>query len=235
MADAGQAGRPANHERGGDERATEERAAEERAIKAEILKLARLLEREPGSLSFLERVPLEELRRLREQVTEALFTHHEAALQRLAAASRLLPVSLVASLAENTFGPVLAARIAGLLEPERADQVGASLPTPFVADIAVELDPRRASAVISRIPPARIEAVTRELARRGEYVTMGRFVGHLGDEALAAAINALNDEELIETFVVMEDPPELERLARLTDPARVTRLAALPGSPIPSA
>jgi hypothetical protein len=207
--------------------------ADNRAAQAEILKLARLLQCEPEGLVYLDQVPLTDLCTLRARVTESLFTQHEAILRRLAAASRLLPVSLVASLAQNTFGPVLAARIAGLLDPERADEVGANLPTEFVADIAIELDPRRASAVIARIPAERIRQITQELARRQEYVTMGRFVGHLDDEALAAAINELNDEDLLETFVVMEDPPDLERLARLTDSERIDRLAALPDSPIP--
>jgi hypothetical protein len=209
-------------------------AADERAVQAEILKLARLLGRDPAQLVYLTQVPHDDLCTLREQVTESLFTQHEAVLRRLAAASRLLPVSLVASLSRSTFGPVLSALIAGLMEPDRADEVGANLPTEFVADIAVELDPRRASGVISRIPADRILQVTRELARRKEYVTMGRFVGHLDDEALAGAINELNDEELLETFVVMEDPPDLERLAELTDRDRIERLAALPDSPIPA-
>lgn len=208
--------------------------AEQRAVQAEVLKLARLLQRDPERLAYLEKVPLDDLCTLRDQVTESLFTQHEAALRRLAAASRLLPVSLVAGLAHSTFGPVLSALIAGLMEPERADEVGSHLPTEFVADIAVELDPRRASAVIARIPAERIRDVTRALAGRHEYVTMGRFVGHLDDEALAAAINELSDDDLLETFVVMEDPPDLERLAELTDRQRIDRLAALPDSPIPA-
>ena len=208
--------------------------ADELAVEAEILKLARLLQREPRRLAYLEEVPLNDLKALRARVTDTLFTDHEAVLRRLAAASRLLPVALVASLSENTFGPILSARIAGLMDPERADQVGQRLPTRFVADIAIELDPRRSIEVIARIPPDRIREVTRELARRKEYVTMGRFVGHLEDEALAAAINTLSDDELVATFLVMEDPPELDRLARLTDPERIERLAARPGSPIPS-
>lgn len=208
--------------------------ADELAVEAEILKLARLLQSDPERLSYLGQVPLSDLQALRERVTDTLFTDHEAVLRRLAAASRLLPVGLVASLSETTFGPILSARIAGLMEPERADQVGQRLPTRFVTDIAIELDPRRASDVIARIPPDRIREVTQELARRKEYVTMGRFVGHLTDDGLAAAINTLTDDELVETFLVMEDPPELDRLAKLTDPDRIERLAARPGSPIPA-
>jgi hypothetical protein len=207
--------------------------AVEQAVQAEITKLARLVHCEPERLSYLEQIGLEDLRSLREQVTERLFTEHDAVLRRLAAASRLLPVSLVAGLAQHTFGPLLAARVAGLLEPERANQVGAQLPIGFLADLAIELDPRRATQVISRIPPQRISEITAELARRGEYVTMGRFVGHLDDPALAAALAALNDEDLVQTLVVMEERPDVERLARLTDRERVARQAGLPGSPIP--
>lgn len=199
---------------------------------AEILKLARLLDRDPGTLSYLDRVPVGEVRALRERVTEVLFTAHEGALRRLAAASKLLPVGLVANLGQNTFGPMLAARITGLLEPERAVEVAARLPTSFLADAAVELDPRRASAVVAGIPPNRIYEITLELAGRREYVTMGRFVGHLDDAALGSALRALGDEDLLRTLLVMEDRPDLERLARLTDRERVSRLAALPGSPI---
>ncbi|HLY49542.1 MAG TPA: hypothetical protein VKR21_10125 [Solirubrobacteraceae bacterium] len=206
--------------------------SDRRAVHAEILKLARLLQVEPARLSYLEAVRVEDLRAFRDQATEALFAAHDGALRRLAATSRLLPVALVANLARTTFGPVLAARVAGLLEPERADDVGQRLPTEFVADIAIELDPRRASAVIARIPPARILEITRVLARRKEYVTMGRFVGHLDDEALGAALEALSDEDLVQTLVVMEEPLDLDRLIQLGGRDRVDRLAALPGSPI---
>ncbi len=206
---------------------------EEREVQAEILKLARLLQLEPAELSYLERIPPAELRNFRDQVTERLFTAHEAVFRRLAAASRVLPVGLVASLAQHAFGPILSARLAEALEPDRADQVGASQPTAFIADIAIELDPRRASDVIARIPPERIFEITAELARRDEYVTMGRFVGQLTDGALASALKALDDEALIQTLFVMEDPLDMDRLARVTDRDRIDRLAALPGSPIP--
>ncbi len=82
------------------------------------------------------------------------------------------------------------------------------------------------------IPPARISEITAELARRGEYVTMGRIVGHLDDAALAAALKVLNDDDLVRTLTMMEERPDVARLVRLSDRPRVERLASLPGSPI---
>lgn len=182
---------------------------------AEILKLARLLGREPDQLAYLDAVPVADLRAFREQVTETLFTAHEAHLRRLATASRLLPTGLVASLGQSTFGAMLSARIAGLLDVGRAVEIGGRMTTEFLADVAVELDPRRASEVIAGIPPRQIFEITTELARRGEYVTMGRFVGHLSDDALSAALDALDDEALSKTMFVTEDPIDDEKLRRL--------------------
>jgi hypothetical protein len=72
---------------------------------------------------------------------------------------------------------------------------------------------QRASEVIAGIPGARISEITSELAQRQEYVTMGRFVGHLSEEALDAALRALDDEALVRTVFVTEDRLPFDELA----------------------
>jgi hypothetical protein len=199
--------------------------------RAEILKLARLLQRDPDTLAYLEDVPESDLRALRELATERLFSAHGAALSRLAAASKLLPTGLVATIGERAFGPLLCARVAGLLEPSRAVDVAAKLPTPFLADVAVELDPRRAHDVIGRMPAARVAEVAGELAARGEYVTLGRFVGHVTTEALNATLGRLSDEAVLRTAFVLEDKDGLDELVGLLGAERMTRLLEAATSP----
>ncbi len=192
--------------------------------RAEVLKLARLLDVKPERLAYLEPVPPDDIRVLRERVTDLLFTANEPTFKRLAAASRLLPVSLVAMIGRQAFGPVLAARITGLLDPPRAVEMAETMPTSFLADVAAELDPRRARAVIAGIPARRGEEITRELARRHEYVTMGRFVGQLRPEALEAAIGVLSDGDLLRTAFVMEEKQRLDELVELIGEDRLERL-----------
>jgi hypothetical protein len=189
--------------------------------RAEILKLARLLRRDPADLDYLEQIPAQDIRALRELVTDVLFESGGGALARLAAASKVLPVGLVATIGQRSFGPVLSARITGLLEPSRAVQVADRLPVEFLADIAVELDPRRASEVVARIPPHRIAEVTRELVRRREYVTMGWFVGHLDDEAVLAAVAVMDDATLLQVAFVLECKDGLDHLLDLIGPSRL--------------
>jgi hypothetical protein len=181
-------------------------------IQAEVLKLARLLNRDADELHYLQEVPSAALHALREQVTDRLFDADAAALGRLAAASRLLPVSLIALIAERAFGPVLAARIAGMLEPSKAIDVAAKLPTMFLVEAASHIDPRRASELIAGLPAAQIADVTRELASRGEYVTIGRFVGHLGNDATLAALEAMDATTILHASFVAEDKDRLDQL-----------------------
>jgi hypothetical protein len=181
-------------------------------VRGEILKLARLLGREPETLAYLERVDPEDLRRLREQVTEMLFSAHAGALGRLAAASKLLPAGVIAAVAERALGPMLTARIAGLLEPERAVDVAGKLPLAFITDVAAELDPRRAGAVVALIPAGQIAEITRELVRRGEAVTIGRFVGHLSPEARLAALAEIDHDLRAQVVFVVEDEPGLHQM-----------------------
>jgi hypothetical protein len=189
------------------------------------MKLARLLRREPEQLEYLEAVPAEDLRLFRDQVTDMLFTAHDGTFERLAAASKLLPAGLVAALAQHAFGPMLSARISGRLGPSRAVDVAAKLPPEFLAEIAVDIDPRRASDVIAGMPSDQVVSITRELTRRGEYVTMGRFVGHLGNEALRASIATLDDATLVRTAFVLEERERLDALADLVGEDRIAGLA----------
>ncbi|MFL5829503.1 MAG: hypothetical protein ACJ76X_06260 [Solirubrobacteraceae bacterium] len=195
--------------------------SESLAVRAEILKLARLLRREPADLEYLASVPAADIRALREEVTDVLFTAHGQALARLAAGSKVLPVALVATLGERVFGAVLSARIAGLLDPGRAVEMAARMPTPFLADVAVELDPRRASEVICRIPPEQIAAITSELIGRGEYVTMGRFVGHLTPACITAAVEVMDDRSLLHVAFVLESKESLKDLIGVLPPDRL--------------
>ena len=188
------------------------RAADRLQSHAEVMKLARLLDREPDELAYLQPLAPGDLRALRDGVTETLYDANGSSLGRLAAASRLLPAGLTATIGQRAFGPLLSARLAGLLETDKAVDVAGKLPPPFLADVAVELDPRRASDLIASIAPALIGQVTAELVARREYVTMGRFVGHLSDGAIAAALATMDDEAVLRTAFVIEDRSQLSRL-----------------------
>lgn len=192
--------------------------------RAEILRLARLLRKRPEELSFLLDVPDAELVVFRDQVTDALFDAHTAVIKRLASAAKLLPAPVLAKIGEKVFGPLLCARIAGEIDPGKATDVAKRLSLGFLTEVAIELDPRRAQRIIEQIPTATIVAVARELAAREDWITLGRFVGHLPQEKVAAALREVTDVQVLRTAFAVDDVSAVATVIDLIPQSRLTSL-----------
>jgi hypothetical protein len=187
----------------------------------EIVKLARLLGTDAAQIAYLRDVDWQDIRDVREQASATMFEGDRQQLQRVASATKLVPSKITATIGERAFGPLLAARVTGLIEPSRAVDIAAHLPTGFLAEVAEQIDPRRASRVIAEIPPRQIAAITGELTRRGDHVTMGRFVGHLSEAALTAALRNVDDESLLRTAYVVESKGSLGALVAIIPEQRL--------------
>lgn len=185
------------------------------------MKLARLLGMPPARLDSLEALAPAEVRVLRERATDALYAADGHRFHRVALASRLPPVALTTFIAQHAFGPLLCARVAGLLDTRLAVEIACRLPTPFVADLAVELDPRRARDVIAALPPRRIAEVAAELTVREEYIAMGRFVGFMTDAAIEACFEVIDDTSLLWISYFVEAKDRLDHVVGLLAEERV--------------
>jgi hypothetical protein len=192
------------------------------ATRAEIAKLAALLGTDEGRFGYLETVDPAVIRELRDQATEMLFESSRKRLEGIAAATRLVPVALSAKVAEKTFPPPLAARVAGLLDPGKAVEVARRLPVPLMAEMTPYLDPRRISAIISKLPTEIVVGVAKIVAENGGYITLGRFVGHLDDATIAKTTEVLSDEALLHIGFVTEDPDRLPAIVRSLSDERLT-------------
>jgi hypothetical protein len=78
--------------------------------------------------------------------------------------------------------------------------------------------------VIARIEPERIGEVAAELMNRGEFVTMGCFVGHLERPAILAALEAMGDSALLQTAFVLENKDSVQELVALLPEPRLQRV-----------
>jgi hypothetical protein len=189
-------------------------------VNAEIQRLGKLLNIAHAELHYLRGLSSAELHALRAQVTSSLYDN-QTVLIKMAAASKILPVALLAQIAEKVFGPMLAARIAGLVEPDRAVEIAARVSVPFLTDVATELDPRRVAAILAKIPPATVAAVTKQLVAREEWVAMGAFYGYLPAVSIRAAIQQADAHALLQISLVLDDK---SRLAGVLDIAGMETL-----------
>lgn len=196
----------------------------------EVRRLARLVGAQAEDLAYFERLEGQAIRDLRDQVAVVMFDADRQLLQRVAAATKLIPVKLGAVIGERAFGPLLCARITGLLDPSRAVEIAQHLSVTFLADLCLHLDPRRASRVIGEMPPATVAAIASELVAGEEYITMGGFVGHLSKAALLAALNAVDDESLLRTAYVIEAKQNIGALVALLPDERLDDIIATASS-----
>uniref|UniRef100_UPI001C7E392D hypothetical protein n=1 Tax=Nocardioides stalactiti TaxID=2755356 RepID=UPI001C7E392D len=142
-------------------------------------------------------------------------------MARLAAAAAITPSALVATIAEKSFGPLMCARAAAAVDPAKAIDVAGRLSPDFLADATIELDPRRVARIIAGVPTELVEPVARELGRRGEHVTMGRFLAFVPDHSIVAAMTALSDEAMLRTAFVLEHKEALDHAVGLLPPERL--------------
>ena len=202
--------------------------------RAELVKLSRVLGAKEVEVGFLAPLGHLDLRKLEDRVSNLLFDEHRGAFQRLADASRLLPASLVAKLSELVFGPVISARVSGLMPPQRAIEVATKLKTRFLADVTMQLDPRSASELLALMPTRIVIEVAKLLLERREYVTMGRFVDDLTDEAIRTVTDSLDDDEaLVRIGMFVERRERLNELVDLLGAARIQRVVGAVASGAP--
>lgn len=191
---------------------------------AEIVKIAHLLQVEPSEIEYLAVCDPETLVEYRLQLVEIFYGDEVSNLKRFAKVGNLLPSSVIASLTKEAVGPVLAARIAGFVDPKQAAAVVSKLPTGFVVEIATAIDPRRVGPVIGRLDDITVERISLELIKRHEYVTMGQFVGFATEAILRSSFNFASDEALLRTAFVAEDK---ERISVALKPQNDERIASI--------
>lgn len=191
------------------------------AIRAELEKLARILDTDTESVEFLDYLEAGQLRTLREGITDALFEKFRASFSGFARLSSLLPLTISAKISERVLGPMLSGRIAGEMPPDKAIELSSRLSDEFLADTCLQLDPERAKPIIAGFPVDRSVAITRILLARGEYITMGRFVDVLPGETLFAATDAIADgADLLKISFFVEDARQLDRVIEYLDVPR---------------
>ncbi|MFG2984364.1 hypothetical protein ACGFYQ_24425 [Streptomyces sp. NPDC048258] len=200
--------------------------------RAEVEKAARLLGRPPETLAFLYGLPDEDVRGFREQASAALFDRAPEMLDRIAAATKLVPAGVAAAISQKALGPRLAAAVAGRLEAGRAAGIIAKLPVSFTAESCAHLDPRRIAAIVDRLDEGLVVRIAVVLAENRDHLTMGRFVGHLRDRVLSRILEQVGDTDVLRAGFYVDLPERLPRILELMGDERlasVVRAAAAAG------
>lgn len=199
----------------------------------ELIKLARALGTTPEQVSFAAKLGHTDIRLLRERVVGALYDEHRLTFQRIATVTRMLPTALNVRIALRAFSPMLAARVAGEMPPDRAAELCNRMPVAYLAEGCVHLDPRRTGRLIGRIDHDRVLAVVVELVDRGEFITLGRLLDAASERIITDVAAIISDEALLLIGFYAESGQQLTRAvtALPADRLRSVVTCALAGPP----
>ncbi len=194
------------------------------AIQSELDKLGVTLNVDTEALGFLDHVAAEQLRTLRVAIYEVLYHEDRVLFARMAAVAKRLPVAVTLQIAER-LGPLLTARVASEMPSGRGVEIARKMSTTFAADVCVDLDPRRTRDLIAHLPTGWLVEVALELARRGDFVTMSRFVDFVSDRAVQGVVEAMDDEtDLLRVAFYMGAKNRMDHFFRLLPPKRLEAL-----------
>ncbi|WP_043770156.1 hypothetical protein [Algiphilus aromaticivorans] len=193
--------------------------------RAEVGKLARLLDSPEAELTALGATGSEELRRLRRTIERQVFDNRHERFRRLARLARFLPARTVARIAMEGLGPLLAARVVARMDPYRVRGIARHITPSFVADIAPIIDPESVRVIVPHLRTELVRDAALLLVERADFVTMGRFADALSPQALRAVVGAIDDDAtLLRTAFYLENREQLARIVHNIDNARIARI-----------
>ena len=203
------------------------------ATRAELVKLAGALGTTTEEVAFAAGLPHTAIRRVRERVVATLYDEHRAAFQRVAMIARMLPTAVNVRIALRAFTPLLAARIASEMTPDRAAELANRMPVAYLAEACVHLDPRRAAPLVHRVHTQRVVAVVLRLVDHGDFVTLGRLLDTATESIVRDVTAAATTEALLQIGFYAESDEQLTRVVALLPPARLQAVVhdALAGPP----
>lgn len=196
--------------------------------RVEVAKLVSELGTPPETLEFLTDHDADELRALRTAISAAMFARNEDRVVRIAALSKRLPTALTAKIAQIALGPMLSARVAGVLDPAEAVKLAQHLDPAFLTELGKSLDPKRVEPILRRLPTELVVDVGRRLLAQGEHLTLGRFVAAVDVEAALGVVEGASGADFLQVALHTEEPSALAAIVeRLSDEVltEVTRAA----------
>jgi hypothetical protein len=203
------------------------------ATRAELVKLARALGTTPEQVAFAAELPHTAIRLVRERVVATLYDEHKIAFQRVAMITRVLPTALNVRITLRAFTPMLAARVAGEMAPDKAAELANRMPVQYLAEACVHLDPRRAAPLIQRVRADRVLAVITELIAQGDFITLGRLLDAATEPIVREVAATVPTEALLQVGFYAESDAQLTRAVAFLPPERLRGIVedALSGPP----
>ena len=183
----------------------------------ELVKLAHDLGVDLEDVEFLGSLTEGDLSRLRGAVNHALFAPHETRFARMAGMGRHVPLALAAKGAQLALGPLIAARVAAVTDPELAVRLVGHLDVGFLARMTPYIDPAKVAGIVARLPRDVVVATGEKVLEARDYIPLGRFVAHVDVDTAVEVARTAPPEDLLQIAIYTDDRDALGRMINRID------------------
>lgn len=195
------------------------------ATRCEVARAARLMRVESDELAYLQRFDANEVRAVRLAVHARIRADNAHRFQRLAKLSGLLPRSVVASLAQRSMSPRLAAGVVEALPTDHAVDVAARMEPAYLAKTCEYLPADVASPIVAHLSDEKLLTVCDVMVEQRSQPAMAEMIESLSDEQLVTFMERIDDPGmLLDISAVVTADGQLERVATLVPDELLSRI-----------
>lgn len=191
----------------------------------EIARTARLLRVDPDELAYLSRFDAGEIRAVRLGAHARIRADNAHRFKRLATLSGFLPRKLVASLAQRSMSPRLAAGVVEALPADHAADVAGRMAPAYLAKTCAYLPAEIAHPIVAQLSEDTLLAVCDVLVEQSAHPAMAEMIESLSDEQLVSFMEHIDDPGvLLDISAVVTADGQLERVASLVPDDLLSRI-----------
>lgn len=195
------------------------------ATDCEVDRIARVLRVDADDVRYLARFDAAEIRSLRLAVGARIRSENAHRFTRLARLSGLLPARFVASLAQRSMSPRLAAGVVEGLSPEDASDIAGRMEPAYLAKTCEYLPAEVAMPIIAHLAEEKLLAVCDVMIERRALAPMAEMIESLSDEQLVTFMERIDDPAmLLDISAVVTAEGQLERVATLVPDHLLSRI-----------
>lgn len=195
------------------------------ATVCEVARAARLMRVEPDQLTYLLRFDASEVRAVRLAVHARIRADNAHRFKRLAKLSGLLPRKMVASLAQRSMSPRLAAGVVEALPADHAADVAGRMEPAYLAKTCEYLSAAVAMPIVAQLPDEQLLAVCDVMVEQCSRAAMAEMIESLSDDQLVTFMVRIDDPGmLLDISAVVTADGQLERVASLVPDELLSRI-----------
>ncbi|MCO5234011.1 MAG: hypothetical protein LC105_11525 [Chitinophagales bacterium] len=190
-----------------------------------INKIAHIIKVNATTISFLNKLDIEEISLLNDSFQDAIFSDQAESWVRVAKVVKYFPNYMSAKVSEQVLGAYITANICYFVDMRDLIGIAKHLSTPFLAEVAENIIPSKANRIVNELPIGLVQNVTEYLMRKEQHFVVSSFIEVVERKRLMQLIDAIKSEvDLLKSAEFIRNPELLKDVFLSLSTSRQTKI-----------